>query len=96
MTYHRFEFGDEEAHYWTHVQPGDLVSSQGSSAYKACEFATRNGETKVFNLVNGLLLVLSRQIGVPGEDHSWNDSVHTFVVWSRHGALVLMQNRRRG
>jgi hypothetical protein len=88
MTYHRFSAHSDETQKWTNVQIGDLVCSPGTMAYKANEFADRTTKTRWLILSTGLLLVLSRHDGIPGEPNTENESI-TFVVLSRHGPLVI-------
>lgn len=84
----------EERWRWTDVIPGDLVHSPFTQAYYARDFATRTEDTKILSLRDGLLLVLTRIDGCPGDD-AYNDPSRfvTFVVWSRHGALVIVQTK---
>lgn len=89
--FHHFKRGDEEVWHWSKVRHGDLVVSPGSIAYKAKDFASRDNNTKALFLVDGLLLVLSRIEGCPGEVY---DDAVTFVVMSRHGPLVLVQQAK--
>jgi len=93
MTYHEFEFGDEEVFRWTHVYPGDVVVSPGAIAYKAKDFIGRNDKTRILQLRFRHLLVLSRVDGVPGEEGP-EGGMRTFVCLSRHGIIILVQNAR--
>lgn len=85
---------------WQHVMPGDTVVSQGSLAFFARDYLTRNEDTKVLKLALAPILCLARVPGTisPSTDKHWNDmeghhdSLITFVVLSRHGVLVVVQH----
>jgi hypothetical protein len=81
----------EDRWRWKDVMPGDLVHSPFTHAFAVRDFATRTEDTKVFNLRDGLLLVLTRIDGCPG-DATYGDPTAfvTFIVWSRHGPLVIV------
>lgn len=93
MRYHDFAEGDERF-YWTDVKPGDLVHSPNIVAYKVKDFVGRDENTRTLFLKHGLLLVLSRLDGCPGESYD-PQTTTTFVVWSRHGPLIILQEKRR-
>lgn len=95
MKFHDFKASDVESLHWSQVAVGDLVRSPGSSAFRANAFAERTPRTRVLSLANGLLLVVSRFDGVPGEPEYDDENITTFVVLSRHGPLVLMKTKPR-
>jgi hypothetical protein len=76
---------------WKDVMPGDLVHSPFTHAWKARDFADRDENTRHLNLRDGLLLVLTRIDGCPGDDtYDVPAAYVTFIVWSRHGPLVIV------
>lgn len=85
------DINGEDRWRWKNVMPGDLVHSPYTHAFAVRDFANRTEDTKVFNLRDGLLLVLTRIDGCPG-DHMYDDAARfvTFVVWSKHGPLVIV------
>lgn len=84
--------GQEDRHYWRDVRPGDVLHSPGTNAFTMHDFSIRGDpHAKVMTMGPRLLLVVSRHDGIPG-DPSQSNAV-TFVVLSRHGPLIVIQNR---
>lgn len=80
---------DLDAWKWTDVQPGDVVQSRGTFAYKMRDFIGRDDDTKVMQLHSAPILVIARVPGIPGEEEP-GDHV-TFVCLSRHGIILVVQ-----
>lgn len=80
-----------DRHFWRDVVPGDVLHSPGTNAFTMADFARRGEDTKVMTMGQRLLFVVSRHDGIPG-DHGQPNAV-TFVVLSRHGTLVVIQNK---
>jgi hypothetical protein len=76
---------------WDCVFPGDLITCFGHVAFPYLSFQNRDQDTRVFHLRNHPVVVLSRIDSVVDDKRLTEQGFGTFVVLSRHGILVMLQ-----